>query len=166
MTFRLHEDFLEQCPLPNPADSYARTGGWGRTIADLQPCAPVQFPSRWYVWVIYVDTPFNCTDRELGAGGAGVTIMHGDDLKGLSNDQGNTQCGHHRSQQSYVGGTAHELGHAFGLPHPPGCDDGLPECDSEALMWLGFDNYPDTYLTDADIATLRDSRFLQYTLPS
>jgi hypothetical protein len=59
----------------------------------------------------------------------------------------------------WVGGLGHELGHAFFLPHPPGCDDGLPECDETALLWVGYATYPDAHLTKADIATLTTSPF-------
>ena len=55
-----------------------------------------------------------------------------------------------RSYGSVLGGLAHELGHAFGLPHPPGCDEELPTCDYAALMANGYDVYPDTYLRDDD----------------
>ena len=162
MTFELRDPVPEHCALAQPADYYARTGGWDRTIADLQHCVPVMFPARLSVWVIYVDTPFDCVASELGAGGGGVTIMHGDDLEGLANPQGNTQCGFERPQQGYVGGAAHELGHAFGLRHPPGCDEGLPACDHGLLMSHGYAfDYPNTHLTDADIAALKASPFFQ-----
>jgi hypothetical protein len=54
----------------------------------------------------------------------------------------------------------HELGHALGLPHPPGCDQGLPSCDSNALMWLGYTTWPQTHLRPADRATLDASPFM------
>ena len=51
----------------------------------------------------------------------------------------------------YIGGLGHELGHAFGLPHPPGCDAGLPTCDYNALMWCGFwGGYPSTTYLRSD----------------
>ena len=81
-------------------------------------------------------------------------------LIGLANKEGNTNhCGYQRTQVSYLGGTAHELAHAFGLDHPPGCDDGLPTCDWDALMHLGYNNYPDTYFTEMDIERLDRNRF-------
>ena len=59
-----------------------------------------------------------------------------------------------------MGGLAHELGHALGLPHPPGCDEGLPTCDHPALMANGYEAYPDTYLRDDEKAILRSSPFI------
>ena len=50
----------------------------------------------------------------------------------------------------------HELGHAFGLPHPTDT-----EKYADAIMWLGiYGKYPDkTYLTDDDKKILRRSPF-------
>ncbi len=163
VTYELRDPVPEHCTLAQPADYYAREGGWDRTITDLQHCAPVKYPSLYYVWVIYVDTPFDCEASELGRGGGGVTLMHRDDLDGLANPEGNTQCGFHRPQRGYIGGAAHELGHAFGLPHPPGCDDGLDTCDEDLLMSGGYAyDFPDTHLTKSDISILRASPFVQY----
>ena len=68
-----------------------------------------------------------------------------------------------RGSHGWIGGLAHELGHAFGLPHPPGCDEGWNGCDADALMWAGYAyDYPDTYLTEADKLTLLGSPFFQY----
>ena len=67
----------------------------------------------------------------------------------------------YRSYGSVLGGLAHELGHTFLVPHPPGCDEGLPTCDYRALMWNGYDDYPDTYFRDDEKATLRRSPFIK-----
>ena len=89
--------------------------------------------------------------HELGAGGGGITMVPRGDLEGLLS-QGEEEyyyCdeGPYRAPLSrWFGGLAHELAHAVGVPHPPGCDAGLPTCDSPALMWLGYTSYPDTYL--------------------
>lgn len=97
-------------------------------------------------WVIYSDAPGN-----KGRGGAGVCMLPGDDLLGLT--------GTHPKQKSkarWIGGLAHELGHAMGLPHPKDT-----EADANAIMWGGFyDHYPNgAYLTDDD------KRHLLWTCP-
>ena len=66
----------------------------------------------------------------------------------------------YRSVQSVYGGLARELGHVFGLPHPPGCEEGSPSCDTQALMWDGYDSYPNTYLRDDEKAVLLEVPFI------
>jgi hypothetical protein len=53
----------------------------------------------------------------------------------------------------------HELGHAFGLPHPPGCDQNQSTCDYNDLMWTGYASYPATYLNAAEQAALNQSSY-------
>ena len=49
----------------------------------------------------------------------------------------------------------HELGHAFGLPHP---SDTKKHAD--AIMWAGYRKYPErAYLTDDDKKILMRSGF-------
>ena len=70
-----------------------------------------------------------------------------------------------RAEKGWIGGLAHELGHAFGLGHPAGCDEGLDHCDYDALMWAGFYyDYPATYLTEEDKRFLQASAFLKHRL--
>ena len=163
-TFSLYDPIPEVCTLPHPGDYYAREGGWDRVIRDLQDCVPVEHSSPYYVWAIYPDVPAHYEETELGAGGGGVTILHRDDLDGLVIPETHEAGGSPpRGSHGWIGGLAHELGHAFGLPHPPGCDEGWNGCDADALMWAGYAyDYPDTYLTEADKLTLLGSPFFQY----
>ena len=74
-----------------------------------------------------------------------------DDLLGL--------IGKHPTQKSikrWVAGLGHELGHAFGLPHPKDTKK-----HHDAIMWAGFyGKYPDkAYLTEEDKSTLMKSPF-------
>ena len=156
-TFEVQTPVPEHCTLANPEDYYAREGGYGRVIEDLQHCVPIWYESPLYVWAVYPDVTGDCESTELGRGGYGITILHRDDLEGLTKPEGHTHCGFYRAHLGWVGGLAHELGHAFGLPDPPGCDEGLDTCDWDAMMQLGFTRYPDTYLTEADVAALRAS---------
>jgi len=61
----------------------------------------------------------------------------------------------------WVGGPTHELGHAFGLRHPPDCETGAPTCVATSLMGNGYLTFPNAQLTDEDLAILRTSPFFQ-----
>ena len=164
-TFATLSPVPQHCALDQPAAYYAREGGWYRTIDGLQHCAPVQYPSQFHVWVIFVDTPFDCEASELGAGWDGVTIMHRYDLERMRlNAEGDSgiydPCYNAYPVEAIPGGVAHEIGHALGLPHPPGCDDGLDTCEHGLLMWDGWVFWPSSPLTDAEVAALKDSRFI------
>ncbi len=161
-SFVVDRPVLQHCELESPGDHYAQAEGWQRIIGDLQHCAPVEHFSSRYVWAIYADVPYDCEYSTLGRGGSGVVIHHGEDLKGLVSTEPFSICEAQISREAVAGALAHELGHAFGLEHPPGCDEGLEKCDADNLMWHGWQlHYPDTYLSDADKETLLDSPFIK-----
>ena len=171
-TFSLTSPIPEKCQMSRPHDFYVRYS-WQRVLEDVQPCAPVEAFTSDFVWVIYPDV-FGCApdgsggDWEdgygtLGSGGPGLTMLHSLDLEGLTEPGEYMYCDegpYHGSLGRWIGGLAHELGHALGLHHPPGCDEGLASCDYYSLMHLGYVTYPNTYLRDDDKAILRASPFI------
>ncbi len=164
-TFDVQSPIPEHCTLGNTEDYYDRDGGYHRVIEDLQHCVPIWYETPAYVWAVYPDVGFICGASDLGKGGYGITILHRDDLEGLANPEGYESCGYYRPHMGWIGGLAHELGHALGLPHPPGCDEGLEDvCDYDAVMMLGFTKYPNAHFTEADIAFLMESPFIHKRL--
>lgn len=125
-------------------------------------------------YVFYVDSDPPCGQLQ-GAGGDGVTVLPANDLRGLVGEKQVAICPNDPDYGfgvcRWVGGLGHELGHALGLPHPPGCDAGSADCDSNDLMWLGYSTYPKTYIRDSEQKLLKASPFFKVitapaTLPS
>ena len=166
LTFDIYSVIPEPCHLPEDEDYYAYTEVWTRVLRDVQPCAPVVPNDPGFIWALYVDVEEACDGfQALGRGGDGLTLLPGYDLALMQKPGTWTFCDVGTIERSYgsvLGGLAHELGHAFGLPHPPGCDEELPTCDYAALMANGYDVYPDTYLRDDDEKVfLRRSPFIK-----
>lgn len=115
-------------------------------------------------WIYFVDADPAC-GQNIG-GVAGVALLAANDLRGLTGEQNVPPCGQSPDNAGvcrWIGGLGHELGHALGLPHPPGCDQG-GACTggtfaSDSLMYLGFRNYPGTYLLQDDKNALLNSGF-------
>jgi hypothetical protein len=120
--------------------------GYDNALAETSRLLGARHNDPHFIWVIYSDGPGN-----KGRGTSGVACLPEDDLLGL--------IGKHPTQKNpvrWVGGLGHELGHAFGLPHPT---DTVR--DADALMWAGFySKYPDhSYLTESDKKILLRSPF-------
>ncbi len=162
-TFTLFRPAPEYCRLPESADYY-RLDTWTRVFNGVQACLPVAYNSPDFRWVIYADVEHECdAPGRIGAASRGVTILGSGDLEGLIGNTVVSDCGRvfNLPVGRYVGGAGHELGHTFGLTHPPGCNDGLASCEEACLMWLGYVVYPDTYLREADKDVLRASPFFR-----
>jgi hypothetical protein len=160
-TFSLFRSEPEYCGLPGET-SYYRVDSWTKVVTDVQGCVPLTYDSPDFRWILYADIEHECdAPGRIGAASRGVAIMGRGDLDGLVGDTVVTDCGKvvQLPVGRWIGGAGHELGHTFGLPHPPGCQEGLPTCDHGCLMWLGYLVYPNTYLRDEEKERLRTSPF-------
>lgn len=102
--------------------------------------------------------------RGPGPGNPGLTMMGGWDLYGLALGEGEVfmQCGWTTRVTRWIGGTGHELGHALGVPHPPGCDEGdYDVCVRAAMMASGYGDWPDSPITPSGKARFLASPFIR-----
>ncbi len=167
-TFRLNDPIVEIIHTPNdslwydtnipvhPAEQMHYTYYNALTDAAIlfgiggEDSSYVQFVSDPdFVWLIYIDAPGG-----TGAGETGVAILPRHDLQGLSG-----KASDQTPISRWIGGSGHELGHAFGLPHSG-------EVYADALMEDGYAAYPVCYLTEEDITTLNDSPFFHQGRPN
>ena len=115
-----------------------------------------------FTYVVYMDARPAC--GQVIGGADGVAVLGENDLLGLTGQLDIPACAGGRPENAsidrWIGGLGHEIGHAFGLPHPPGCEEEQSHCDNDALLWNGFRSYPDTYLRSDEIAILKNSRFI------
>ena len=166
LTFSLYDATPELCQLSETSDYYDQDP-WQKVLEGVQHCAPVEDNTSTFAWVIYADLEAVCGARgSLGRGGTGLTMVGREDLEGLIGNRlvYYDECGrgpYAGPVTRWIGGIGHELGHVLGLPHPPGCDDGLPTCDRAALMHSGYETYPDTYLRPDDKQVLWRSPFIE-----
>jgi hypothetical protein len=106
-------------------------------------------------WVFYIDADIACD--QLVGGTSGVALLPANDFRGLTGQNNVNPCGGGSDQSGkyrWIGGLGHELGHAFNLPHPPGCGS-AGGCDggqtaNNSLMYLGYTTYPNTYFLSDD----------------
>ena len=165
LTFSLYDVTPEHCQMDMPADFYV-PNSWDKVVEGVQHCAPVEGYTSEFVWVVYADVGSECDDpNSVGRGGPGLTIVGHDDLEGLLGNRLSfyDECGRGPFDGPigrWIGGMGHELAHALGLPHPPGCEQELPACDWPALMWDGYGDYPHTYLRNDEKETLMRSPFI------
>jgi hypothetical protein len=167
--FSLYSLALDECRTPRTADHYL-LDTYSKVLADARRCAPVTSgASQPVAWVVYADVLHGCNaPGRLGVGSPGLTLLGRGDIQGLAGEPADGDCGREATFPigRYIGGAGHELGHAFGLPHPPGCDAGNASCDRNALMWQGYSVYPNTYLRDDEKARLRGSPFFNPVTPA
>jgi hypothetical protein len=169
MSFVLHPDGVKVVKTDHDAAWYGTHGTaaeyrwWNNVRDDAFRLAGGKYNDPDTVWIYFIDSDSPCGERG-GAGGNGIAILPANDLRGLSGET-LRECPNSPENPSvcrWVGGLAHEMGHAFGLPHPPGCDQGTSQCTDVArgsLMWLGYLDIGETYLLHQDWTDLRQSSF-------
>ncbi|WP_171025670.1 T9SS type A sorting domain-containing protein [Hymenobacter jeollabukensis] len=174
-TFDLHTPAVDVVQSTHPVAWYQSNGGNGfaqfyyNAAQDVFAAIGGGYNDPNYVYAIYIDAESACGQCG-GCGGSGVLVVGSNDLKGLVGQPSIRYCATDPAPVQYppcrwVGGLGHELGHSFGLPHPPGCDQGLPTCDYNDIMWVGYAAYPATYLNTAELATLNQSPFFKAQSP-
>ena len=161
-TFRLHNPVVEVRPLDHDAywyianrlDADPTQWFWQNVLHDGFAATGAGFHDPQNRWVFYIDAE-NQPDQAVG-GNAGVALLPQHDLMGLI---GRSIFPGERDVCRWVGGLAHELGHAFELPHPPGYEKFVFDRSGGSLMALGFRAYPETFLNPEDIEKLDASPF-------
>ena len=156
-TFRLNDPVVEVVKSKrtaewfycNPNGNHKDNWGYNNTLDETKRLLEAKLNDPKFIWVIYSDGPGN-----KGRGGNGVTCLPENDLLGL--------VGNHPTQKNklrWIAGLGHELGHAFGLPHPKDTKK-----HANAIMWTGcYGKYPNnTYLTDDDKRLLMRSAFFYH----
>ena len=146
----------------NPSGDYA-LWFWTNVLTEAFALTGAKFADPNNTWVFYIDSDPGC---EQAAGATlGVVLLGANDLRGLAGEPYVPPCAGAPPDTAgvcrWVGGLGHELGHAFGLPHPPACEDSDPNtvCPLNTLMYLGYITYPQTFLLETDKETLAQSGF-------
>ena len=170
-TFSLHKPVVEVIGTSqvtswystNPAGDNSDLWFFFNVVADAFALTGGSFFDPGNIWVFYIDSDPAC--GQLVGATSGVAVLPANDLRGLAGEPNIPPCVGQTPDTAgvcrWVGGLGHELGHAFGLPHPPACEDAEPAtiCPSDTLLWLGYIPYPNTYLLSGDKAMLATSTF-------
>lgn len=157
VTFAIHNPVVDVYRSAKPSSYFAVNAfnGVGEEVF-------AAFNGKYYdpanIWAVYFDV--QNTTSGTGGGAALATLPRADVLGITGHDpQGVPPA-------RWLGGLGHEVGHAFGLPHPPGCDAGQPLPDCSSIMYGGLYNYPNTFIAADQIATLRTSQYFQSLSPT
>ena len=154
LTFRLNNPIVEVLYSEHTASWFSANNGsisgtdpfyffFFNTFTEMMALLGNDWNTSTYVYTVYVDAP-----GQTGAGATGMAFLPEHDLKGLIGES-------NEPVDRWIGGLGHELGHGFGLPHPP---DGSTYWNS-AIMGFGYITFPDAILTPSDKEMLLNSGF-------
>jgi len=173
--YSLHTPIVEVYRTANPAAWYStHPSGPGRPQAgwfyenllnDGFSLSGGRFDDPDNRWIYIIDADPVC-NQYIG-GTNGIATLSGNDLRGLAGEQNLPRCPtteqpDRGGKYRWIGGLGHELGHALGLPHPTGCDQGNCTGGTNAynsLMYVGYANYPNTYFLPENKQFLLNTNF-------
>lgn len=162
-TFGLAEPLVQTVQTKHPESWYSATAGkwddrealWAATMREAFRLTGGNYDDSQHIWVYFLDADL---PRIPAQGTSGVALLLREEISNLVGLQPSCQT---------IGTIAHELGHAFGLKHPPECDshqkpDDAPECES--VSYLGGYSFPDSgFLPPERERLLRSSAFATVT---
>jgi hypothetical protein len=159
MTFGLANPLVETVQTKHPTDWYSESAGkwddrealFAAAINDASRMTGGSYDDPEHIWLYFLDADL---PKIPAQGTSGVALLLREEISNLVGLEPSCET---------AGTIAHELGHAFGLKHPPECDshqkpDSAPECES--VSYLGGHHFPDAgFLSDERTQLLRHSAF-------
>jgi len=167
-TFRLNDPVVEVVPTTHPVAWYQSEAPaadptyrfWNGVTGDGLSLTGGSFDDPTNRWLFFVEADSLC-GQVGGAGTNGVAVLPANDLRNLLCESLVPSCPGDAQYPGVcvsTGGIGHELGHTFNLPHPTPGSCPFPDQDCEnALMWLGYLEFPNAYLTGVEEDSLLDS---------
>lgn len=169
-TFELNDPIVEIYQTSHDASWYSTNPNgdfyfyfWNNVLEDAAEVTNYHAADEDYIYVFYIDADPAC-NQGGGLGTIGTVVISANDLRGLSGGPWVPVCpdeDFNFQPCRFVGGLGHELGHAFGLSHPPGCDQGEPTCDYQSIMSVGLYDYPDCYFNSDEKEILNQNDFIK-----
>ncbi len=137
--------------MANPSPRGEEFTLWDNVLADAIELSKQLMADVDTSWAYYIDTDYVAGQR-IGSEN-GFVMLPSKDLSGLAGLGPDVRC-------TSVGASAAFLAYALGARSPADCNNGAPTCDGQALLRLGYQNFPNTYLLADQKTTLLQSKFV------